>query len=212
MRTVNLILISSFLTACGMTDQTNNSTQAVLEQPNTEAFRPAYHFTPPKNWMNDPNGMVYFQGEYHLFYQHNPHSSVWGPMHWGHAISKDMVHWEHQEIKLYPDEHGTIFSGSAVVDWQNSSGFGSKDNPPLVAMYTYHDEEKAAQFREALSTLPEKGLPCSEVDSISLVANANDRTEVGTMRLRELSLDARAELEKLEPGQTTSILEMPDRG
>lgn len=145
MRTVNLILISSFLTACGMTDQTNNSTQAVLEQPNTEAFRPAYHFTPPKSWMNDPNGMVYFQGEYHLFYQHNPHSSVWGPMHWGHAISKDMVHWEHQEIKLYPDEHGTIFSGSAVVDWQNSSGFGSKDNPPLVAMYTYHDEEKAAQ-------------------------------------------------------------------
>ncbi|MBB1339433.1 glycoside hydrolase family 32 protein [Pseudoalteromonas sp. SR44-2] len=145
MRTVNLILISSFLTACGMNNQTNDSTQKLVEQPDTELFRPAYHFTPPKNWMNDPNGMVYYQGEFHLFYQHNPGSSVWGPMHWGHAISKDMVHWEHQEIKLYPDEHGTIFSGSAVVDWQNSSGFGSKENPPLVAMYTYHDEEKAAQ-------------------------------------------------------------------
>ncbi|HEA15587.1 MAG TPA: glycoside hydrolase family 32 protein [Pseudoalteromonas prydzensis] len=145
MRTVNLILISSFLAACGMTNQTETSALVVVEQSSKEMFRPTFHFTPPENWMNDPNGMVYYQGEYHLFYQHNPDSSVWGPMHWGHAISKDMVHWEHQGIKLYPDEHGTIFSGSAVVDWQNSSGFGSKENPPLVAIYTYHDDKKAAQ-------------------------------------------------------------------
>ncbi|MGL1955717.1 MAG: glycoside hydrolase family 32 protein [Colwellia sp.] len=105
----------------------------------SELYRPQFHFSPKENWMNDPNGMVYYQGEYHLFYQYHPESSVWGPMHWGHAISKDLVHWEQFPIALYPDELGTIFSGSAVVDWNNTSGFGSKDNPPLVAIYTYHD-------------------------------------------------------------------------
>lgn len=145
MRTVNLVVISSFLAACSMTNPTEHTALKGVDKPSKEAFRPAFHFTPKKHWMNDPNGMVYYQGEYHLFYQHNPDSSVWGPMHWGHAISKDMVNWQHQEIKLFPDEHGTIFSGSAVVDWQNSSGFGSKENPPLVAIFTYHDDKKAAQ-------------------------------------------------------------------
>lgn len=102
-------------------------------------YRPAYHFTPPEAWMNDPNGMVYFDGEYHLFYQHYPDSNVWGPMHWGHAVSKDLVNWEHLPIALYPDSLGYIFSGSAVVDWNNTSGFGSVDHPALVAMYTNHD-------------------------------------------------------------------------
>lgn len=104
-----------------------------------EPHRPQFHFTPEQQWMNDPNGMVYLDGEYHLFYQYNPYSNVWGPMHWGHAISKDLVHWEQQPIALYPDQYGTIFSGSAVVDWNNTSGFGSKDKPAMVAIYTYHD-------------------------------------------------------------------------
>ncbi|MBR9911182.1 MAG: glycoside hydrolase family 32 protein [Gammaproteobacteria bacterium] len=104
-----------------------------------ELYRPQFHFTPPQKWMNDPNGMVYYQGEYHLFYQYHPYGNVWGPMHWGHAVSKDLVYWEHLPIALYPDRFGTIFSGSAVVDWHNTSGFGSEDNPPLVAIYTYHD-------------------------------------------------------------------------
>ena len=94
-------------------------------------------------WMNDPNGMVYYDGEYHLFYQHHPYSSVWGPMHWGHAISTDLVHWEHLPIALYPDSLGTIFSGSAVIDWKNTSGLGSEENPPMVAIYTHHNQELA---------------------------------------------------------------------
>lgn len=96
-------------------------------------------------WMNDPNGMVYYQGEYHLFYQYYPDSNVWGPMHWGHAVSPDMVHWEHLPIALYPDNYGYIFSGSAVVDKQNTSGLGENGKEPLVAIFTYHDPLGAAK-------------------------------------------------------------------
>ena len=106
-----------------------------------EQHRPQFHYSPPQQWTNDPNGMVYFEGEYHLFYQHHPESNVWGPMHWGHAVSKDLVHWENLPIALYPDSLGTIFSGSAVVDWKNTSGFGKDGQPPLVAMFTYHSEK-----------------------------------------------------------------------
>jgi fructan beta-fructosidase len=105
----------------------------------SEQFRPNYHFTPAKGWMNDPNGLVYINGEYHLFFQHNPDSTVWGPMHWGHAVSKDLVTWEELPIALFPDSLGTIFSGSAVYDAENSSELGTKDNPPLVAIFTYHN-------------------------------------------------------------------------
>jgi hypothetical protein len=93
--------------------------------------------------MNDPNGMVYHNGEYQLFYQYNPYANQWGPMHWGHAVSADLVHWENLPIALFPDRHGTIFSGSAVIDAGNSSGFGSKDNPPMVAVFTYDDQLSA---------------------------------------------------------------------
>lgn len=110
-----------------------------------EAFRPQFHFSPEANWMNDPNGMVYYDGEYHLFYQYYPDSTVWGPMHWGHAVSKNLVNWEHLPIALYPDSLGYIFSGSAVVDTKNTTGFGSEKKPALVAIFTYHDpiKEKA---------------------------------------------------------------------
>jgi len=89
--------------------------------------------------MNDPNGMVYLDGEYHLFYQYNPDDIVWGPMHWGHAISKDLVHWESLAVALHPDANGTIFSGSAVDDRTNTSGLGVRGRAPLVAIFTSHD-------------------------------------------------------------------------
>lgn len=103
-----------------------------------EEYRPVIHFTPKKGWMNDPNGMVYLNGMYHLFFQHNPDSTVWGPMHWGHATSKDLIHWEEQPIALFPDSLGTIFSGSAVVDKDNTAGFGKNT---LVAIFTHHNHE-----------------------------------------------------------------------
>ena len=105
----------------------------------TPQYRPAYHFTPAAHWMNDPNGMVYYQGTYHLFFQYYPGGMTWGPMHWGHATSPDMVSWREQPIALYPDSLGYIFSGSAVVDAQNTSGFGKNGQVPLVAMFTHHD-------------------------------------------------------------------------
>jgi len=101
-----------------------------------EKYRPQFHYTPEANWLNDPNGMVYYNGEYHLFYQYYPNAAVWGPMHWGHAISRDLVHWEHMPIALYPDDLGYIFSGSAVIDENNTSGFGEN---AMVAIFTYHD-------------------------------------------------------------------------
>ncbi|MBB3058800.1 glycoside hydrolase family 32 protein [Mucilaginibacter gotjawali] len=104
-----------------------------------EPFRPQLHFSPKAHWMNDPNGMVYFNHTYHLFFQYYPGGTVWGPMHWGHAISKDLVHWQQLPIALYPDSLGYIFSGSAVVDSNNTSGFGKNGKIPLVAIFTHHD-------------------------------------------------------------------------
>jgi len=105
-----------------------------------EKYRLQYHFSPKENWMNDPNGLVYFKGEYHLFYQYTPFSNTpeFNKMHWGHAASKDLTHWEELPVALYPDENGAIFSGSIVVDWNNTSGFFN-DEPGLIAIYTSHD-------------------------------------------------------------------------
>ena len=104
-----------------------------------EQWRPQAHYTPQKNWMNDPNGLVYYDGEYHMFYQYNPEGSDWGNMSWGHAVSKDLVHWEELGVAIpYTSQYG-VFSGSAVIDTKNTSGLGSPDNPAMVAVWTRAD-------------------------------------------------------------------------
>lgn len=103
-----------------------------------ETYRPQFHYTPERNWMNDPNGLVYNNGKYHLFHQYNPLGNRWGHMSWGHAVSDDLVHWEHKPVAIMEEGNEMIFSGSAVIDHQNSSGFGDGDTVPMVAVYTSH--------------------------------------------------------------------------
>jgi len=110
-----------------------------------EPWRPRFHFTPERNWMNDPNGLVFYDGEFHLFYQFNPFGDKWGHMSWGHAVSPDLVHWKHLPVALAEENGVMIFSGSAVVDWKNTSGFGRDRKPPLVAIYTGHYTQKPLQ-------------------------------------------------------------------
>jgi fructan beta-fructosidase len=115
-----------------------------------EMYRPSYHFSPEKNWMNDPNGLVYSNGEYHLFYQYNPYGDIWGHMSWGHAVSSDLLRWKHLPVAIeeYIDKAGDstmIFSGSAVIDVNNTSGFFPNDSAGMVAIYTSHIHNDAIQ-------------------------------------------------------------------
>ena len=126
LKIILFILLAGFITCSG---------QEVYQEP----YRPQIHFSPKTGWMNDPNGLVYYEGKYHMFFQYYPDSTVWGPMHWGHAVSSDLLHWKELSIALYPDSLGYIFSGSAVVDKDNKSGFGMNGKNPLVAIYTQHD-------------------------------------------------------------------------
>ncbi len=106
-----------------------------------EPYRPQFHFSPETGWMNDPNGMVYYDGEYHLFYQYTPKEINYPrPKHWGHAVSDDLVYWEHLPLALSPDSLGEIWSGSAVVDWENTSGLQTGKEAVLVAIFTHFDE------------------------------------------------------------------------
>lgn len=105
-----------------------------------ERYRPQYHYTPRMNWMNDPNGLVYYEGQYHLFHQYNPFGNRWGYMSWNHAVSEDMVHWEHQPVAIPygKEEEEGIFSGGAIVDHNNTSGLGDGERAPIIATYTSH--------------------------------------------------------------------------
>src|SRR3982751_1682548 len=141
---LSFITISILIASCN----SHKSETATVKQEYNQPYRPQIHFSPHAKWMNDPNGMVYYNGIYNLFFQYYPDSTIWGPMHWGHATSKDLIHWEQQPIALYPDSLGYIFSGSAVVDSNNTSGFGEDGKIPLVAIFTHSDiaGEKAGRI------------------------------------------------------------------
>lgn len=110
-----------------------------------EKNRPQFHFTTRRGWVNDPNGLIYYEGEYHLFYQHNPYEREWENMSWGHAVSKDLVHWEELAVALHPDKLGTMFSGSAVIDYDNTAGFNKGKTPAMVAFYTADNADREIQ-------------------------------------------------------------------
>ena len=170
----NTILFLAFIStlfACSVSKNTSNF--------EVEQHRPQFHFTPQKGWMNDPNGLIYYAGEYHLFYQHFPDTTVWGPMHWGHAVSKDLVSWEHLPIALYPDTIGCIFSGSAVLDEKNTSGFQQGNEKPLVAIFTYHnlDWERAGRLdreSQGIAYSLDKGRTWVKYDKNPVLKNKGD--------------------------------------
>ncbi|MEG1587335.1 MAG: family 78 glycoside hydrolase catalytic domain, partial [Bacteroidales bacterium] len=110
-----------------------------------EKNRPRFHFTTQRGWINDPNGLIWHEGEYHLFYQHNPYERDWENMHWGHAVSKDLVHWSQLPEALYPDHLGTMYSGSAVIDYQNTAGFNKGKTPAMIAFYTAASPDRQVQ-------------------------------------------------------------------
>ena len=112
-----------------------------------ENYRPQFHFSPAKNWLNDPNGLIYQDGVYHLFYQYNPLGTKWGHMSWGHSITKDLIHWKELPVALNEINDTMIFSGSAVIDKNNSAGFAKNANDAaLVAIYTAHQENRQCQY------------------------------------------------------------------
>ncbi|WP_323670662.1 glycoside hydrolase family 32 protein [Galbibacter sp. EGI 63066] len=147
-----LFIFISLTVSCNEKTKKETQDENALSINEDEKYRPNFHFTPKEHWMNDPNGMFYYNGYYHLFFQYYPDGNVWGPMHWGHAISTDMVEWRELPIALYPDELGYIFSGSAVVDHNNTTGFGDGTTPPIVAIYTYHDPKGEKEGRDDYQT------------------------------------------------------------
>ena len=138
-----LLLIGTFglLVTTGCRSESSSTPDDAVSSGPTfeEQYRPQFHYSPPQNWMNDPNGLVYHDGTYHLFHQYNPEGNTWGHMSWYHATSDDLVHWNHQGVAIPEEGNEMIFSGSAVVDSANTSGFGNgEDSSPMVAIYTSH--------------------------------------------------------------------------
>jgi fructan beta-fructosidase len=126
-----------------------------------ETLRPQFHFTPRRGWTNDPNGLVYYDGEYHLFFQHNPYGTKWGNMTWGHAVSPDLFHWQELPDAIHPDELGTIFSGSAVVDQNNTAGFQTGKEKVIVCLYTSaagtNRASRGKQFSQSIAYSNDRG-------------------------------------------------------
>lgn len=179
--TICILLFTSFFIAVGCkknikTNDIEEKTTPTEVNKEETLYRPNFHFSPKANWMNDPNGMFYLNGKYHLYFQYYPDGNVWGPMHWGHAVSEDMVTWEEQPIALYPDDLGLIFSGSAVVDKNNTSGFGKDGIAPVVAIFTYHnmqgEKEGKIDFQtQAIAYSLDEGMTWTKYDKNPVISN-----------------------------------------
>ena len=146
-------VLAALAVACGMHTQSTAAADAAgaPSVPFTESFRPQYHFSPARNWLNDPNGLLHANGEYHLFFQYNPLGDKWGHMSWGHAVSADLLHWRELPVAIPETEQGMIFSGSVVEDAHDSSGLGDGTHPPLVAIYTSAGRGERAPQRQHLA-------------------------------------------------------------
>lgn len=151
----------SFFCSCKKDEPTPQKPLSTLVSMSKSDYRPAYHYTPPAHWMNDPNGLVYYAGEYHLFYQYNPNGNTWGPMNWGHTVSTDLFNWKDLPIALSPDQNGTIFSGSAVVDSANTSGLKVGSESPIVAIFT----SAGAHQAQSIAYSTDKGRNWSKYDN-----------------------------------------------
>ncbi|WP_303324738.1 hypothetical protein [Actinomyces radicidentis] len=145
MRRASLALSLALTAALAAAGATVPASAAQADASTSEQWRPVYHYAPAKNWINDPNGLVYENGTYHLFYQHNPEGVDWGNMSWGHATSTDLTHWTEQAVAIpYTQDYG-VFSGSAVYDENNTSGLGTTETPPIVAVWTRNDNATGIQ-------------------------------------------------------------------
>lgn len=141
-------------------------------------YRPLAHFTAKKGWINDPNGLVYYNGLYHMFFQHNPVDCKWENMHWGHAVSSDLIHWQEKDIVFYPDEDGTYFSGSAIVDWKNATGLKQNENDVILLFYTCagntSEASKDKPFTQNLAYSVDGGLTFKMYPNNPLIAQVAD--------------------------------------
>jgi fructan beta-fructosidase len=138
----------------------------------TPQWRPKYHFTPEKNWTNDPNGLLFLNGEFQLYYQHNPFENKWGHMSWGHATSKDLIQWKHLPVAIpeivTADTTTWIYSGSAVVDKNNTSGFGKNGKPPIVAIFT-GDQPKQHKESQFIAYSNDNGLSFTQYSTTPVI-------------------------------------------
>ena len=144
---LNILILIAFISSFNLknmkkSEQKEEKSSILTQGEYNEIYRPQIHYTPAKNFMNDPNGLIFFEGTYHLYYQFNPEGNVWGNMHWGHATSNDLMHWEEQPLALKPNELGFAFSGSTILDKDNKVGFGENS---IIAIYTSSDLKKQHQ-------------------------------------------------------------------